>query len=90
MEKRIFEKFVRGAAEHPADRRRGVGLGLTICRGILEVHGGKIEAGNRPEGGAEFILTLPCQETPPKVRIDEALASDALGSDALTEAGARP
>jgi two-component system sensor histidine kinase KdpD len=71
METRVFDKFVRGTAGHPVDRRRGVGLGLTICRSILEVHGGKIEARNRPAGGAEFVLTLPCREAPPAIPLDE-------------------
>jgi two-component system, OmpR family, sensor histidine kinase KdpD len=71
-EKRVFEKFYRGSAQVSADQRRGVGLGLAICQSILEVHGGRIEARNRPEGGAEFVLTLPCQEPPPKVPVDDA------------------
>jgi two-component system sensor histidine kinase KdpD len=57
-EVQIFEKFYRGAATQP-DGRRGVGLGLAICRGIVEAHGGRITASNRPGGGAEFIVTLP-------------------------------
>jgi signal transduction histidine kinase len=37
----------------------GLGLGLGITRGIIEAHGGTIEAGNRPEGGARFTIRLP-------------------------------
>lgn len=56
MEKTIFEKFQRGA--ETADRD-GFGLGLSICRGIVLLHGGRIWAENRPGGGAAFHFTLP-------------------------------
>ncbi|MCX5734480.1 MAG: sensor histidine kinase KdpD [candidate division NC10 bacterium] len=65
-EQRVFEKFYRG---HDATIR-GVGLGLAICRAILEAHGGKIWAWNRPEGGAVFRFTLPATERPPEVPED--------------------
>ena len=55
-EKKIFEKFYRGKLAGSAS---GVGLGLTICRAIVEAHGGKIWAENRPGGGASFRFTLP-------------------------------
>jgi two-component system sensor histidine kinase KdpD len=57
-EERVFEKFFRGSGARP-DGRRGVGLGLAIGRGIVEAHGGRIAARNRPGGGAEFVITLP-------------------------------
>jgi signal transduction histidine kinase len=49
----IFDRFVRG--EGP---RAGSGLGLSIVRGIAEVHGGNVRAENRAEGGARFVLSL--------------------------------
>jgi two-component system sensor histidine kinase KdpD len=53
----IFEKFYRGpAAIGPAG---GAGLGLAICRGIIEAHGGHIWAENCPDGGMAFWFTLP-------------------------------
>ncbi|HSB70558.1 MAG TPA: sensor histidine kinase KdpD [Candidatus Methylomirabilis sp.] len=61
---RVFEKFYRG--KHP--QGRGVGLGLAICRGFVEAHGGRIWATNRPEGGAVFRFTLPLTGTPPEMR----------------------
>jgi two-component system sensor histidine kinase KdpD len=53
---RVFEKFVRGTAH---GSQRGVGLGLTICKQIVEAHGGTIRARARDGGGAEFVVTLP-------------------------------
>lgn len=52
---RIFDKFHRVTA---AERITGAGLGLSICKGIVEAHGGKIWAENRADGFA-FNFTLP-------------------------------
>jgi two-component system sensor histidine kinase KdpD len=62
-EERVFDKFYQ-AARGPL---RGAGLGLTICRSIVEAHGGKIWAANRPAGGAVFIFTLPLTPAAPEV-----------------------
>ena len=51
---RIFGRFTRGPS-----RAAGYGLGLSICRCIVERHGGRIGAGPAPEGGNRFFFTLP-------------------------------
>ncbi len=61
---RVFEKFYRGV---PPGDSRGAGLGLAICRAIVEVHGGRIWAENRLGGGVAFRFTLPIDGTPPEV-----------------------
>jgi len=53
---RVFEKFYRGPQK---EMRGGAGLGLAICKGIVEIHGGNIVAKNRPGGGALFKFTIP-------------------------------
>jgi two-component system sensor histidine kinase KdpD len=63
QESAIFEKFTRGKHE---SAQTGVGLGLAICRAIVEAHGGTIHAEQSPGGGASFIFTLPLG-TPPAV-----------------------
>jgi two-component system, OmpR family, sensor histidine kinase KdpD len=70
-ETKVFDKFFRGATV-TADGRRGVGLGLAICRSIVLAHGGEIRAANRPTGGAEFTITLPCTTQPPAVTLAAA------------------
>ena len=57
----IFEKFERGRKESATP---GVGLGLAICRAIVDAHGGTIRGETRPEGGARFVFTLPRGEPP--------------------------
>ncbi len=52
----IFERFFRGRCSRGVS---GNGLGLSLCREIVELHGGEISAANRPGGGAEFAVTLP-------------------------------
>jgi two-component system, OmpR family, sensor histidine kinase KdpD len=67
-ESKVFDKFFRGSTA-TADGRRGVGLGLAICQGIVAAHGGEIRAANRPGGGAEFTIILPCATQPPEIAI---------------------
>jgi two-component system sensor histidine kinase KdpD len=71
MEETIFEKFVRGA-DRVADGRRGLGLGLSICKSIVNAHDGSIRASNRPSGGAEFAICLPCGTTDSPIRLEAA------------------
>ena len=60
-EEAIFEKFERGRRESATP---GVGLGLAICRAIMQAHGGTIRGESRKDGGASFIITLPRGKPP--------------------------
>jgi signal transduction histidine kinase len=52
----IFERFFRG---QNGRNNSGKGLGLSLCREIVELHGGKISVTSRPGNGAEFLISLP-------------------------------
>jgi two-component system sensor histidine kinase KdpD len=68
-EQRVFEKFYRG---EPGRALPGVGLGLAICKGVVEAHRGTIEASNRTGGGAVFTIRLPLEGAPPRVEPEGA------------------
>jgi signal transduction histidine kinase len=66
---RIFEPFV-------STKETGIGLGLSICKRIIETHQGEITAGNGPEGGAVFTVQLPRRtSTAPRHAISNARRS---------------
>jgi two-component system sensor histidine kinase KdpD len=75
-EARVFERFYRGSA---GAGRPGAGLGLAICNGIVEAHGGTIRAENRPGGGAVFRVRVPIEGVAPAVE-RETSAEPASGS----------
>ena len=58
---RIFERFYRADKARSRTTRDpgGTGLGLAIVKHLIELHGGKVTAANRPEGGAVFTIELP-------------------------------
>jgi two-component system sensor kinase FixL len=55
---KIFQTFYTTKAD-------GMGIGLTISRSIVDVHGGQLEAHNNPGGGATFSFTLPVTHDEP-------------------------
>ena len=55
---RIFEQFYQGETDRRAD---GCGLGLTLCKRIVEQHGGTISAESRPGEGSRFSVVLPAK-----------------------------
>lgn len=67
---RIFEPFITSKAQ-------GMGLGLSICRTIIQAHGGKLWAENREEGGATFHFRLPV--TPPAEVLAEGISPSPSG-----------
>ncbi|MBB5367973.1 MULTISPECIES: DUF4118 domain-containing protein [unclassified Janthinobacterium] len=74
-EEAIFEKFTRGERE---SNKPGVGLGLAICRAIVEAHGGTIRAqAQLPGQGAALVFTLPLGTPPalPELELDEVETS---------------
>ena len=75
-ERLVFDKFYRG---RNAIARPGAGLGLAICRGIVEAHGGRITAERRTGGGSVFRVILPIEGSPPEVEAERV--SDEERSD---------
>jgi two-component system sensor histidine kinase KdpD len=62
----LFDKFARGVNESAIP---GVGLGLAICRAIIDAHGGSIDGATNADGGASFVITLSAG-VPPSVDLE--------------------
>jgi signal transduction histidine kinase len=59
---RIWRRFMRGSAASASTP--GIGLGLSLVKAVINAHRGEVGAHNRPEGGAEFWIRLPCGTAP--------------------------
>lgn len=67
-----FARFRSRSTATPTDG--GLGLGLAICRGIVEAHGGHLTLHNPPDGGAEIVVALPIGVAPTAPHDDETAA----------------
>ena len=64
---KLFEMFYTAEAKH-GDGRRGLGIGLSLCRSIVEAHGGSIGVRDNLPHGTVFFFTLPAVDPPPAGR----------------------
>lgn len=79
----VFERFRQGDGNN-ADRQSGLGLGLSITRHLVELHGGSISAASEGEGkGSKFTIRLPLQAT-------QTEGEDMVGRDAAVRNRALP
>lgn len=72
---RVFQRFYRGRAARPSEAaamtsRLGMGLGLTICEGIIKAHGGRIWAEANTPRGVAFLFSLPIERPQPALPTD--------------------
>ncbi|MCB7302731.1 ATP-binding protein [Bariatricus massiliensis] len=61
VKSQVFDEFV-SRSDGKEDGQRGIGLGLAICKAVVEAHGGQIYAENREEGGARFVFWLNAEQ----------------------------
>ena len=61
LQARIFNGYF--CPPEQGDKRRNMGIGLSVCKSIVQAHGGAMRASNRPTGGALLQFTLPLEET---------------------------
>ena len=59
----LFDGYLTRDQEAISDKRRNMGIGLSVCKSIVQAHGGAMRASNRPTGGALLQFTLPLEET---------------------------
>jgi signal transduction histidine kinase len=64
---RIFTPFER---LHGRDAYEGTGMGLAICRKVVERHGGEISATSAPGRGAKFVVTLPVKQGEARAEVE--------------------
>jgi signal transduction histidine kinase/ActR/RegA family two-component response regulator len=79
LKKRIFEPYFRGGGSSDQARIKGLGLGLAIAQGIVELMGGRIEVESEPGKGSAFSFAIPL-----------ARAKGRLGAPAAAEHRAEP
>ncbi len=90
----VFDRFYKASASRP--RSEGSGLGLSIAQENAQIHGGRITAANRPEGGAVFTLRLPRDASAQLTPSSDGQAADPAGgggsgsSSGAAGAGAGP
>lgn len=68
----VFRKFHRGEHRNAVP---GIGLGLSICRAVVALHGGKIMARHGPTSGTEFVVELPLLPGAPAAQVDFEIAA---------------
>ena len=73
--KRAFQPYEQGEAG--LRDGRGLGLGLSICKQMVELQGGSLTVQSKPSVGSVFVVTLPLARNRPSVRLEDAHASDA-------------
>jgi two-component system sensor histidine kinase KdpD len=64
---RVFERFYRGRAAQPTGARSGIGLGLTICEGIIRAHGGRVWTERNSPRGVAFLFSIPIERPQPEL-----------------------
>jgi two-component system sensor histidine kinase KdpD len=69
---KVFERFYRGRAAKPTGAQSGIGLGLTICEGIIKAHGGRVWAEPNTPHGVAFLFSLPIDRPQPVVPTEAA------------------
>jgi two-component system sensor histidine kinase KdpD len=74
---KVFQRFYRGRASKPegghaapASARAGMGLGLTICEGVVKAHGGRIWAEPNLPRGVCFLFSLPIEHPQPTLPVE--------------------
>jgi signal transduction histidine kinase len=82
---RIFERFYR-ATNVQSITDTGIGLGLYICRRIVESHGGRIWVEPTPGGGSTFVVSIPAAPAVPEPDPQRAPAGWSAGAEAAADA----
>ncbi len=74
---RIFEPFTQAESSSPYRSQGGLGLGLSLVKGLAELHGGRVEArSDGPDRGAELVVTLPLASELPVIKMSLPPARD--------------
>ncbi len=72
---RVFQRFYRGRTAQASGHQSGIGLGLTICEGIVKAHGGRVWAENNVPRGVAFLFSLPIDRPQPSVPVESSEAA---------------